>query len=151
MAARNFAWREVFSFPHNYDVFFGKKIFSGIHVFRFDQFSLLMYLCLLPSSATVKMDNGENIMQNSRYARNDDTAGFIDQMKNRNTSRKTEYDMKLMKNYFTSIGEVRKHNMLQSCIVFPRAFGHLIIIDYYMAFFISRHINQNPYYRFQKP
>jgi hypothetical protein len=90
-------------------------------------------------------------MQNSRYARNDDTAGFIDQMKNRNTSRKTEYDMKLMKNYFTSIGEVRKHNMLQSCIICPRAFGHLIIIDYYMAFFISRHINQNPYYRFQKP
>jgi hypothetical protein len=31
--------------------------------------------------------------------------------------------MKLMKNYFTSIGEVRKHNMLQSCIICPRAFG----------------------------
>ena len=46
---------------HNYFVFFGKKsIFSGIHVFRFDQFSLLMYRCLLPSSATVKMDNEEN-------------------------------------------------------------------------------------------
>ena len=51
-----------------------------------------MYLCLLPSSATVKMYNGEN-MENVRYATND-TAGFINQMKNRNTSRKTEYDLK---------------------------------------------------------
>ena len=41
--------------------------------------------CLLLSSATVKMDNGEN-MENARYAMNDDTAGFINQMKNRNTS-----------------------------------------------------------------
>ena len=32
-----------------------------------------------------------------------DTAGFIIQMKNRNTRRKTEYDLKLMKNYFASI------------------------------------------------
>jgi len=39
---------------HSYDVFFS------------DQFSLLMYLCLLPLSATVKMDNGENI-ENARY------------------------------------------------------------------------------------
>jgi DUF2075 family protein len=45
------------------------------------------------------MDNGEN-MGNVRYATNDDTAGFINQMKNRNTSRKTEYDLKLIKNYF---------------------------------------------------
>ena len=91
--------------------FLGKIIFSGIHVFRSDQFSLLMYLCLLPSSATVKMDNGENIIKNSRYARNDNTAGFIIQMKNRNTSRKTEYDIILINNYFTFIGEVRKHNI----------------------------------------
>jgi DUF2075 family protein len=45
------------------------------------------------------MENGEN-MGNVRYATNDDTAGFINQMKNRNTSRKTEYDLKLIKNYF---------------------------------------------------
>ena len=56
----------------------------GIHVFLSDQYSLLIYHCILPSSATVKMDNGEN-MENDRYAINDDTAGFINQMKNRNT------------------------------------------------------------------
>ena len=51
---------------HNYFVFFqGKKI-------RSDQFSLLMYRCLLPSSATVKMDYEEN-MENAHYATNDDT------------------------------------------------------------------------------
>jgi hypothetical protein len=44
--------------------------------FLSDQFSLLIYLCLLPSYATVKMDNGEN-MENACYAMNDDTAGFI--------------------------------------------------------------------------
>jgi hypothetical protein len=43
-----------------------------IHVFRSDQFSLLMYRCLLPSSVTVKMDYGENV-ENARYATNDDT------------------------------------------------------------------------------
>jgi DUF2075 family protein len=48
------------------------------------------------------MDNGEN-MENIRYATNDDTAGFINQMKNRNTSKKTEYDLKLIKNYFASL------------------------------------------------
>jgi hypothetical protein len=31
-----------------------------------------MYRCLLPSSATVKMDNEEN-MENACYATNDDT------------------------------------------------------------------------------
>ena len=54
--------------------------------FLSDQFSLLIYLCLLPSSATV-MDIGET-MENARYAMNDDTAGFINQKKNRNTSTK---------------------------------------------------------------
>jgi hypothetical protein len=34
---------------------------------RSDQFSLLMYRCLFPSSATVKMDYEEN-MENVRYA-----------------------------------------------------------------------------------
>ena len=60
----------------------GGGIFSpGIQFFFLsDQFSLLMYGCLLPLSATVKMDNGEN-MENARYAMNDDTAGFINQMK----------------------------------------------------------------------
>jgi hypothetical protein len=48
------------------------------------------------------MDNGEN-MNNARYAMNDDTAGFINQKKNGNTSTKTEYVLKLMKNYFASI------------------------------------------------
>ena len=58
---------------HNYFVFFGKKTCSSeIHVFQSDQFSLLMYCCLLPSSATVKMDNEEN-MENAHYATNDDT------------------------------------------------------------------------------
>ena len=70
MAAENFAWNRVC------------KYFSGIHVFKSDQYSLLIYLCLLLSSATVKMDNGEN-MENVRYATNDDTAGFINQTKSR--------------------------------------------------------------------
>jgi hypothetical protein len=52
------------------------------------------------------MDNGEN-RGNARYGTNDDTAGFINQMKNRNTSRNTEYDLKLIKNYFASIEEIR--------------------------------------------
>ena len=54
---------------HNYNVVFcgffcgvfWKKIFPGSHVFWSDEISLLIYLCLLPSSATVKMDNGENM------------------------------------------------------------------------------------------
>jgi hypothetical protein len=37
-----------------------------------DMTSLLMYRCLLSSSATVKMDYEENI-KNARYATNDDT------------------------------------------------------------------------------
>jgi len=58
---------------HNYFVFFGIFFFLLLNSrFRSDQFSLLMYRCLLPSSATVKMDNEEN-MENARYATNDDT------------------------------------------------------------------------------
>ena len=51
---------------HNYFVFFEKKkcFSSEIHVFRSNQFSLLMYRCLLPSSATVKMDY-EEYMENA--------------------------------------------------------------------------------------
>jgi hypothetical protein len=59
MAARNFAWNWVFSFSQLFwEGFFWKKksISSKIHVFLSDQFSLLMYRCLLPSSVTVKMD-----------------------------------------------------------------------------------------------
>ena len=56
------------------------------------------------------MDNGENT-KNARYATNDQTSGFINQMKNRNTTRKTENDMKLIKNDFASIAEIREHNM----------------------------------------
>jgi hypothetical protein len=37
------------------------KYFPEIHIFRSDQLSLLMYLCLLSSFATLKMDNGENM------------------------------------------------------------------------------------------
>ena len=55
---------------HNYFIFFVEKIISSvIHVFRFDQFSLLMYRCLHPSSVTVKMDYEEN-MENARCATN---------------------------------------------------------------------------------
>ena len=59
---------------HYYFVFFGKTI---ICIFRKSRFpvrsvSLLMYCCLLPSSATVKIDNEEN-MENARYATKDDT------------------------------------------------------------------------------
>ena len=80
---------------HNFNVFFGgKNNFPEYLFFRSDQCSLLIYICLHPSSATVKMDNGEN-MENVLYA-TDDTAGFINQMKNRNTIRKTEYDLKLI-------------------------------------------------------
>ena len=62
-----------YSVFHNYFVVFGeKKVSSEIHVFRSDQFSLLMYHYLLLSSATVKMDYEEN-MENARYATNDDT------------------------------------------------------------------------------
>jgi len=58
---------------HNYFVFLKKiYIFFAEFTFLSDQFSLLMYRCLLPSSATVKMDNEEN-MENARYATNDDT------------------------------------------------------------------------------
>ena len=77
---------------HNYNVFICFGSFPPLLEFKFflfDQFSLLMYLCLLPSSATVKMDNGED-MENARYAMNDNAAGFINQMKSRNTSRKIE-------------------------------------------------------------
>ena len=47
---------------HNYSSFLEKKISSEIHVFRSDQFSLLMYRCLLPSSVTVKMEYERNII-----------------------------------------------------------------------------------------
>ena len=49
-----------------------KKISSQIHVILSDQFSLLMYRCLLPLSVTVKMDYEEN-MENACYATKDDT------------------------------------------------------------------------------
>ena len=52
--------------------FEGKKISSEIQIFRSDQFSLLMYRCLLPSSVTVKMDYEGN-MENACYATNNNT------------------------------------------------------------------------------
>ena len=45
--------------------------FFGNSHFPVDQILLLIYRCLLLSSATVKMDNEEN-MENARYATNDD-------------------------------------------------------------------------------
>ena len=72
MATGNFAWNQVFSFSQLICLFWKNKFSSKIHVFRSDQFSLLMYRCLLPSSVTVKMDYEEN-RENDRYATNDDT------------------------------------------------------------------------------
>ena len=66
----NFAWNRVFSFSQLFCLFWEiKKLSSEIHVFRSDQFSLLMYRCLLPLSVTVKMDYEEN-MENARCATN---------------------------------------------------------------------------------
>jgi hypothetical protein len=42
-------------------------------------------------------------MENARYATNDDIAGLINPMENRNTSRKIKYDLKLIKNYLHHI------------------------------------------------
>ena len=64
MAAGNFARNQVFSFSQLFCLFWEKKCSS-------DQFS--KYRCLLPLSATVKMDYEEN-MENARYATNDDTS-----------------------------------------------------------------------------
>ena len=62
------------SFSQLFCLFWRKKyIFSGIQVFRSNQFSFLMYRCLLPASAAVRMDYEEN-MENDRYAKNDDTS-----------------------------------------------------------------------------
>ena len=76
MAAGNFAWNRVFSFSQLFWFEKKKKNSSEIHVFQSDQFSLLMYRCLLPSSVTVKMDYEEN-MENARYATNDDTSCVV--------------------------------------------------------------------------
>ena len=93
----------LFSFSQNIMSFFWGNFFPWSSRFPLsDQFSLLIYLCLLPSSATFKMDNREN-MENVHYAINDDTAGFKYQRKNRNTSGITEYDLNSMNNYFASI------------------------------------------------
>jgi hypothetical protein len=72
MAGGNFACNQVFSFSQLFCLFWKKKNSSEIHVFRSDQFSLLMYRCLLPSSVTVKMDYEEN-MENACFVTNDDT------------------------------------------------------------------------------
>ena len=49
-------------------------------------------------------------MENVRYATNDDTVGFINQMKNRNTSRKTGYDLSHSKLWF--LKTISSHNRL---------------------------------------
>ena len=85
---------------HNSNVFLGKKIpeftFSVWSVFVINVSLFTSVICFF------QKDNGEN-MENAPYTTNDDTAGFINQMKNRNTSRKTDSDLKLIKNYFASI------------------------------------------------
>jgi hypothetical protein len=48
------------------------------------------------------MDNGEN-MENVRYATNDGTDGFINQIKSRNAITKIEYDLNLINDYFASL------------------------------------------------
>jgi len=89
---------------HNYNVFLGGKIPAGIHVFCPIIFFVINVSLTLftPVVCYCQKDNGEN-MENAPYATNDDTAGFINQMKNRNTRRKTDYDLKVIKNYFASI------------------------------------------------
>ena len=58
-------------FPKEFTFFFFVRL-----VFVIILFSLFTSV----ASVTVKMDNGEH-MENTRYAMNDDTAGFIYQMK----------------------------------------------------------------------
>jgi hypothetical protein len=72
VAAGNFAWNRVFSSSQLFCLLEKYNFSSEIHVFRSDQFLFLMYRCLLPASATVKMDYEGN-MENARYATNDDT------------------------------------------------------------------------------
>ena len=58
-------WQEILhEIEYRYIVFY--------NYFVFLEKTLLMYRCLLPSSATIKMDNKEN-MESTRYATNDDT------------------------------------------------------------------------------
>ena len=85
---------------HNSNVFLGKKIPE----FTFSVRSVFVIIVSLFTSVICffQKDNGEN-MENAPYTTNDDTAGFINQMKNRNISRKTDSDLKLIKNYFASI------------------------------------------------
>ena len=108
---------------HNYNVFLRIFFLSEIRVFQSDQFLLFMYLYYFRRLLLSKW-----IMEktwNTRYATNDDNVGFINQMKNRNTSRKTEYDMKLSKNYFSSVNgrfrvkttEVRRVHVHSSLLV----------------------------------
>ena len=61
MAAGNLAWNRVFSFSQLFCLFLKFFSSSEIHIFRSDQFLLLMYRCLPPLSATVKMDYEENM------------------------------------------------------------------------------------------
>jgi hypothetical protein len=57
-------WRQEILHEIEYIVFY--------NYFVFLEKTLLMYRCLLPSSATIKMDSEEN-MESTRYATNDDT------------------------------------------------------------------------------
>ena len=61
---------------HSYNVFFMLTFFFFFFVQSIFNISLFTsVVCFF------KMDNGENI-ENARYAMNDDTAGFINQMEN---------------------------------------------------------------------
>ena len=54
--------------------------------------------------------NHENEVQseeNTRFGTEEDTSAFVQGMKNKNTSRKTASDLKLIQSYFLSLGEIR--------------------------------------------
>ena len=96
---------------HNYNVFFGKKKNFCFPVWSV--FCIFVYFRRLLLSKWIMEKMSWKISLCKEWWH----CWIINQMKNRNTSSKTENDMKLMNNYFTSIGEVRKHNIWQNCII----------------------------------
>ena len=68
-------------------VFFVEILFPLEFTFFLVRSVFVINISLFTSSSATVMDIGET-MENARYAMNDDTAGFINQKKNRNTSTK---------------------------------------------------------------
>ena len=93
---------------HNYNVFFGKKNIFCFPVWSV--FCIFVYFRRLLLSKWIMEKMSWKISLCKEWWH----CWIINQMKNRNTSSKTENDIKLMNNYFTSIGEVRKHNTVDS-------------------------------------